>query len=257
MRRRAGFNIVEMAVTLGVFALLLASLLSLRPSPRNAAGAGAAALVAEELRSLREQAIAQGEPHVFSVPSGLGSGYYVARGDNEMRIVRVRDFGDDFQGATAFLGSYPTSASVTLTSPVTFQVDDLVLPVPADPALIFLPSGEVTSNGLPLIDGRGAIWWPKACDTDALWDYTLGAQVTETYDFTRAMTIAAREFAPDLFVITGPGTTLGGAVAQSLILAGWLGMGSKDDFRTQQDKAPLLASMGMPEQRAIVSKGDA
>ncbi|MCB1478238.1 MAG: ACP S-malonyltransferase [Tepidamorphaceae bacterium] len=120
-----------------------------------------------------------------------------------------------------------------------------------------LPPALFAQPGLPLIDGRGAIWWPKATDTDALWDYTLGTQVTETYDFTRAVTVAAREFAPDMFIITGPGTTLGGAVAQSLILAGWLGMGSKDDFRTQQDKAPLLASMGMPEQRAIVSKGDA
>lgn len=110
---------------------------------------------------------------------------------------------------------------------------------------------------LPLIDGRGAIWWPGASDTDALWDYTLGAQVTETYDFTRAVTVAAREFAPDLFIVTGPGTTLGGAVAQSLILAGWQGMGRKDDFRARQDKTPLLASMGMPEQRETVSKGEA
>lgn len=109
---------------------------------------------------------------------------------------------------------------------------------------------------LPLIDGRGAIWWPGAVDTDALWDYTLGVQVTEAYDFTRAMTIAAREFAPDLFVITGPGTTLGGAAAQSLILAGWHGMGCKDDFKARRDKTPLLASMGMPEQRRTVSKGD-
>lgn len=107
---------------------------------------------------------------------------------------------------------------------------------------------------LPLIDGRGAIWWPRACDPEALWDYTLGAQVTETYDFTRAVTIAAREFAPDLFIITGPGATLGGAVAQSLILAGWRGMGSRDDFRARQEKAPLLASMGMPEQRKTVMR---
>lgn len=59
---------------------------------------------------------------------------------------------------------------------------------------------------LPLIDGRGAVWWPHATDRSALWDYTLGHQVTEPYDFTRAITVAAREFAPDLFVVTGPGT---------------------------------------------------
>lgn len=109
---------------------------------------------------------------------------------------------------------------------------------------------------LPLVDGRGAIWWPGASDPQALRDYTLGHQVVETYDFTHAMRIAAREFAPDLFIVTGPGTTLGGAVAQSLILGRWRGMGSKSDFQTRQHSAPLLVSMGMDDQRATVTKGD-
>lgn len=105
---------------------------------------------------------------------------------------------------------------------------------------------------LPMVDGRGTIWWPGATDTAKLWDYTLGHQVTEPYDFTRAIRTAAREFAPDLFIITGPGTTLGGAVAQSLILANWRNMGSKSDFQSLQQTAPLLAAMGMDDQRATV-----
>lgn len=105
---------------------------------------------------------------------------------------------------------------------------------------------------IPMIDGRGCIWWPGATTPEALWDYTLGHQVTEPYDFTKAIRIAAREFAPDLFIITGPGTTLGGAVAQSLILANWRNMRSKTDFQTIQQSAPLLASMGMGDQRATV-----
>lgn len=107
---------------------------------------------------------------------------------------------------------------------------------------------------LPLIDGRGAIWWPKASDADAMFDYTLGHQVTEPYDFTRAITVAAREFAPDLFIITGPGTTLGGAVAQSLILADWRGMGDKSSFQSRQTETPILVSMGLEAQRSIVTK---
>jgi [acyl-carrier-protein] S-malonyltransferase len=105
---------------------------------------------------------------------------------------------------------------------------------------------------LPMIDGRGVIWWPGATDTERLWDYTLGHQVTEPYDFTTALRVAAREFAPDMFIITGPGTTLGGAVAQSLILANWRSMGSKADFQSQHATAPILASMGMDDQRATV-----
>ncbi|HEX9858326.1 MAG TPA: ACP S-malonyltransferase [Paracoccaceae bacterium] len=109
---------------------------------------------------------------------------------------------------------------------------------------------------LPLIDGRGHVWWPGATQPQALWDYTLGHQVTEPYDFTRAITIAAREFAPDLFIITGPGTTLGGAVAQSLILADWRNMRSKTDFQTRQQTAPLLISMAMDDQRRAVTTGE-
>lgn len=106
---------------------------------------------------------------------------------------------------------------------------------------------------LPLVDGRGAIWWPGATDRDELRAYTLGAQVVEPYNFTRAITVAAREFAPDVFVITGPGTTLGGAVAQSLIQANWRGLGSKGDFEAVQADSPVLLSMGVPEQRALVA----
>jgi len=109
---------------------------------------------------------------------------------------------------------------------------------------------------LPLIDGRGHVWWPGACNLAALWDYTLGHQVVAPYDFTRAITHAAREFAPDLFIVTGPGTTLGGAVAQSLIHANWRGMGCKTDFQNLQHAAPLLVSMGIEDQRRLVTNGD-
>lgn len=106
----------------------------------------------------------------------------------------------------------------------------------------------------PLIDGRGAIWWPGATDPAALYAYTLGHQVTEPYDFTRAITVAAREFAPDLFVVTGPGATLGGAVAQSLVLAGWRGLADKAAFKARQTtSAPVMVSMGIEAERARVT----
>jgi len=106
---------------------------------------------------------------------------------------------------------------------------------------------------LPLIDGRGQIWWPGATDPEALRAYTLGHQVVEPYDFTRAVVTSAREFAPDLFIITGPGTTLGGAVAQSLILADWRELRSKSDFSRLQMANPLVISMGMDAQRTSVT----
>lgn len=116
-----------------------------------------------------------------------------------------------------------------------------------------LPETLFRQPAKPLIDGRGSIWWPHATDTHALWDYTLGHQVVEPYDFTRAVQVAAREFAPDLFIVTGPGDTLGGAVAQALVLDGWKGMRSKADFLRVQDETPLLVAMGRKDQRAQIS----
>ncbi len=105
----------------------------------------------------------------------------------------------------------------------------------------------------PLIDGRGKIWWPGATDMQELWDYTLGHQVTEAYDFTRSVQTAAREFAPDLFIVTGPGATLGGAVAQSLVQANWRGLKDKAAFQEQQDTQPILLAMGREDQRALAT----
>ncbi|MEM9402367.1 MAG: ACP S-malonyltransferase [Pseudomonadota bacterium] len=106
---------------------------------------------------------------------------------------------------------------------------------------------------VPLIDGRGHVWWPHASDTTQLRYYTLGHQVTRPYDFTGAVQAAACEFAPDLFIVTGPGTTLGGAVIQSLLQIEWLGLRSKQDFVRRQESEPLLVSMGMASQRATAT----
>lgn len=115
-----------------------------------------------------------------------------------------------------------------------------------------LPPTLFGAPTIPLIDGRGHIWSPWSTDHNSLWDYTLGHQLTQPYDFSAALRVAVREFAPDKLVILGPGTTLGGAVAQSLILNSWQNLDSKAAFKLRQERAPFVVSMGMPEQRGIV-----
>ena len=105
---------------------------------------------------------------------------------------------------------------------------------------------------IPLIDGRGHQWLPKTVNTDALWDYTFGHQVTETYDFTKAITNSVKELAPDILIILGPGTTLGGATAQALFSCGWESLKSKVDFMARQQNAPYIAAMGLETQRNLV-----
>jgi [acyl-carrier-protein] S-malonyltransferase len=118
-----------------------------------------------------------------------------------------------------------------------------------------LPHDLFATPQTPLIDGRGGLWLPGACTADALRDYTLGTQVTYSYDFTRAVQVAAKTFAPDVFILTGPGKTLGGAVAQSLIAIGWQGLTDKADFQRRQADTPILLSMGRSEDRPLVVAG--
>jgi len=105
----------------------------------------------------------------------------------------------------------------------------------------------------PMVDGRGHVWTPHATDPAKLWDYTLGHQIHTYYDFTGAVQTAAKEFAPDCVIILGPGATLGGAVAQSLIGIGWQGWKSKEDFIARQKTSPYILAMGMEEQRKLVT----
>jgi [acyl-carrier-protein] S-malonyltransferase len=98
-------------------------------------------------------------------------------------------------------------------------------------------------------DGQGKIWASQAFDPATIYDYTLGHQVNRTYDFTRAVQVAAFEFMPDKIIILGPGTTVGAPTAQALISAGWKGLLDKADFQERQKSDGILLSMGMNDQR--------
>ena len=105
---------------------------------------------------------------------------------------------------------------------------------------------------VPLIDGLAQVWQPYSCDTKQLYNYTLDTQVVSTYNFSKAIEVAIKEFAPDKLIILGPGATLGGAVAQSLIAHQWLGLATKADFIARQKEDAFILAMGLNEQRKQV-----
>ena len=119
-------------------------------------------------------------------------------------------------------------------------------------AKTILDSDTFTAPNIPLIDGLGNIWQPYSTNPEKLYDYTLSTQVTEQYDFSKAVEVAIKEFAPDKLIILGPGSTLGGSVAQNLIKHQWLGMENKSDFIGQQKEDPFVLAMGLAEQRKLV-----
>ena len=103
-----------------------------------------------------------------------------------------------------------------------------------------------------LIDGLGRIFRPHSASPKAIQAYTLGAQVTETFDLTKALKTALRTVAPDVVILPGPGSNLGSAVAQAMIQERWSGIKSRDDFIARQNSDPILLSMRWPDQRSKV-----
>ena len=110
---------------------------------------------------------------------------------------------------------------------------------------------------VPLVDGRGAVWFPRHADPRALALYTLGPQVIAPYDFGRSVRVALRELAPDALILLGPGGNLGGAVGQAMLDERWAGMRSRADFSARQSSdgrtrsGPIVWSLTRPEQRAL------
>ena len=96
-----------------------------------------------------------------------------------------------------------------------------------------------------MIDGRGQIWQPWSTEVEGLYRYTLDHQVVETYDFTKAVTVALKEFAPDKLFLLGPGNSLGGAIGQVLVANSWQGIANKADFSARQKSNPFLISLGL------------
>jgi acyl transferase domain-containing protein len=113
-----------------------------------------------------------------------------------------------------------------------------------------LPIG---SPAITLIGGDGRVHRPWAAPA-ALWAYTLGPQITEPFDFERAIATALGELGPDVIVLPGPGDALGSAVAQILIARRWRGLGDRAGFTAMQaSDRPIVLAMQRPEQRARVA----
>jgi [acyl-carrier-protein] S-malonyltransferase len=124
----------------------------------------------------------------------------------------------------------------------------------AEKAFQIIPENIFHSPTIPLIDGRGCVWQPYSTNTEDLYHYTLGHQVVEPYDFSRAIAVALKEFAPDNLILLGPGSSLGGSVGQILIENNWRGISSKQDFTSQQaSNNPFLLAMGRPDQRGLAA----
>ncbi|MCA9493657.1 MAG: hypothetical protein KC621_27180 [Myxococcales bacterium] len=100
-----------------------------------------------------------------------------------------------------------------------------------------------------LVDGRGFVFRPRAADPEELRWWTLGPQVTDTYDFTASIQSALHRTAPDVVIALGPGNPLGGPLARILVQSRWHDARTREDFERINREEPMLLSFGMPVQR--------
>ena len=105
---------------------------------------------------------------------------------------------------------------------------------------------------IPIIDGKGNIWSSFSTNVSSLFDYTLGDQVSDVFNFSKAMSVALKEFCPDKVLLLGPGNSLGGVIGQILIKNKWNGIISKKYFSEQQKEDPFLISLGLEDQRNLI-----
>jgi hypothetical protein len=114
----------------------------------------------------------------------------------------------------------------------------------------------MTRPRVPLVDGLGRVHRPWSADPDLMLDYTLGAQVTDPYNFTESLVVALHHTAPDVVVLLGPGNSLGGPVAATLVQVGWNGARTRDELVALQQERPSLLSFAVPAQRELLVRGE-
>jgi len=154
---------------------------------------------------------------------------------------------DDFQKNLPADGRYP----MRLSFHAAFHTP--LLQGLLDDARERVPQSLFGQPALPMIDGAGRLWMPGASDIDALYAYTLGTQITQTYDFSKSVEVGLKEFAPDCIIILGPGATMGPPVAQTAISIGWWGLTGKEAFKDRQANDPIVLAMGLDSQRPLVT----
>jgi len=81
-----------------------------------------------------------------------------------------------------------------------------------------------------LVDGFGNVHSPWSAAPRELWNYTTGAQVTETFDFSASVRTAMREFQPDVLLCAGPGASLRAPVGHCVLREGWRGITTRQQL---------------------------
>lgn len=163
-RWKRAFTLLEM-LSLCVIVVLLAAgfVFALRSTSPKLPPRMAAEMMAEILQAA--QARAKSEQVVVAIVFPTGGGqtssfqsYYKLEGMENPEFILARDLSSEMEQTYWSTAYDPTFASLTLSeaepNSLGLTFENWNPPYPEDHHLLFLPSGEVTSNGLPLYDDQ-------------------------------------------------------------------------------------------------------
>lgn len=161
--------------------------------------------------------------------------------------------GADAEGMRSLMKALPEETRGARTFPLQLPLHSAFhTPLLADTsARAFDDLGDLAFSAprVPLIDGRGEVFTPCSADPAELLAYTLGHQVTETYDLDAAVWTALHYTGADVVIVLGPGNSLGGPLARLLVQDGWAGCADRAALDARQQSDPLLLSFGVSTQR--------
>lgn len=172
MNTTKGMTLAETMLVVGIASVVLVMGVFQTQHSRARTGSRAEAeVVAEKIRSLRQLAVSSQTPVALVMPTSGGTqpfsqSFYVLTGATAPKETEILNLAGDFPETYA-VQSFWALDPTALTDPshtnsvanpalglqgADFDSAAWGLPQPSDYALIFLPSGAVTSNGLPQFD---------------------------------------------------------------------------------------------------------
>lgn len=122
-----------------------------------------ALILAEALRTAQSQARSLNAPVAVTIPSqgatlATSQSFYFQEGQVFPRVTKVTQLGGEFPQGCLTVASWARSdggwAAPAPVQSSQFTVAGWSSRYPGDPAIIFLPGGEVTSNGIPQCNGK-------------------------------------------------------------------------------------------------------
>jgi hypothetical protein len=169
---RKGISSIELLVVVGLAVVLMGLALFGHGSEKSRAGSeGLSRLIVQKMRAARGQAMAQGTPVALCFPSmergvPYAQSCYQLEGKARGRVKSVSNLASDFPQGLISFGYWASDTGIDRPGGELASINlESWLPEEfSDYALVFTPTGAVTSNGLPVSDGAYQVLVCSAVD---------------------------------------------------------------------------------------------